>query len=87
MTAPSSKRQRLREWILACNEKLHPEELADDTALIEERIISSLQIADLILFLESLRGAPVRPDQLHAAAFRNLDALCATFFDEVRDAA
>jgi acyl carrier protein len=72
--------QRLREWILA-HGKLNGSELTDETQLLEERVLSSLQIMDLILFLEQLRGAPVDVEQLRGESFRDLRSLRASFLE------
>ena len=77
------KKARLREWVLSMNGKITPAELRDDTPLIEQRVISSLHITDLILFLEDLRGAPVDLSLISGPAFRDINAVCNTFLADV----
>ena len=77
-----SARVQLREWVISTSGKIRPEELHDDTPLIEQRVISSLHITDLILFLESLRESPVDLDLISGASFRDINAICATFLTE-----
>lgn len=72
-------RAQLREWVVATSGKISAAELRDDTPLLEQRIISSLHLTDLILFLESLRGSPVDLTQINGAAFRDINAVCDTF--------
>ena len=69
---------RLREWIIK-NGKLDGLELDDDTLLLEERVLSSLQILDLILFLEQLRGAPIDVERMSGADFRDLRSMDKAF--------
>ena len=75
-------RHQLREWVIQTSGKIRPEELHDDTPLIEQRVISSLHITDLILFLESLRGSPVDLDLISGASFRDINAVYQTFLSD-----
>lgn len=83
-TAPA----RLRAWILANTTKIADADLRDDTPLLERRILTSLQLADLLLFLEELRGCPVDLERVNGAAFRDLASLTRAFLpEEAADAA
>jgi hypothetical protein len=75
-------KDRLRMWVLENGRKIDGVELTDETPLLEKRILSSLQIADLLLFLEELRGAPVELEGLTGASFRDLGAMSRTFLAE-----
>ena len=78
---PSEKiRGAIREWVVKTNGKVRPEEIDDETPIIERRIISSLQIMDLILFLERLSERPIDVDQLKVGVFRNVNAIYRSFF-------
>jgi hypothetical protein len=57
-------------------------EITDDTRLIEQRIISSLQVMDLILFIEHLSNRRVEVDEISPGAFASIDSIYATFFKE-----
>ena len=59
MKTETEVRQSLRDWIVKTNGKIRAEDLADDTPIIDRRIISSLQLMDLILMLERLSGNPI----------------------------
>jgi acyl carrier protein len=76
MTDPKA---RLRAWIVANGQRISDAELTDDTPLLERRILSSLQLAELLLFLEELRGAPVELDGLTGASFRDLGSMSQAF--------
>lgn len=82
MTTTPTKKDRLRAWILEHGKRIDAAELRDDTPLLERRILTSLQLADLLLFLEELRGAPVELEGLTGAAFRDLESLVTTFLPE-----
>ena len=85
MRTETEIRAALREWIVKVSGKIKREELSDETQLIEERIITALQVMDLILFLEKLSGQPVEVEQLKAGAFRNINALYQNFFQTTRE--
>jgi acyl carrier protein len=78
----TTRKERLRAWILAHGKRIDAAELHDDTRLLERRILTSLQLADLLLFLEELRGAPVELEGLSGASFRDLASIVKTFLPE-----
>ena len=81
MRAEEEIRQSLRAWIVKKNGKIKPEDLNDQTAIIEQRIISSLQVMDLIFFLEQLSGNPIEVDDLKPGVFRDIDSIYRNFFN------
>ena len=72
-------RDAVRQWVLERNPDLEDADLADDTPLIERRYLTSLQVADLLVFLEELRGAPVDPSRLKPGVFRSIDSIHQAF--------
>ncbi|HEY3057073.1 MAG TPA: hypothetical protein VGK31_14195 [Thermoanaerobaculia bacterium] len=78
----SDARQALRQWMRDRSRKQLDGEISDATPLIEEGILSSIQVPDLILYIEELRGRPVDIVELKPGAFRSLDAIFNTFFGE-----
>jgi acyl carrier protein len=81
MKSEEEIKQELRQWIIR-NGKVREEALTDQTPIIEQRILSSIQILDLILFLEDLSGKPIDVKQLAKGTFRNIDAIYANFFSD-----
>lgn len=73
-------KQALKEWIVKVNGKIAIGDLKDGTPIIEQRIISSLQVMDLILHLERLRGRPVEIESLKPGVFGTLDTIYRNFF-------
>ncbi len=71
---------RLREWVAAKSGKLAAAELRDDTPLIERRHLTSLQVMELLLFVEELSGRRVRPEQIRPGAFRDIATIYRNFF-------
>jgi hypothetical protein len=78
----AGNKERLRAWVLEHGRRIDGVELTDQTPLLEKRILSSLQIADLLLFLEELRGTPVELEGLSGASFRDLDSMTRNFLAE-----
>ena len=83
---PNDSRAALRRWVLERNPGLDPAALHDDTPLISSRLVTSLQVVDLLLFIESLRRRPVDPGSLCAGAFRDIDTIHRTFLAAVTPA-
>jgi acyl carrier protein len=71
---------RLREWIAEHSKVASLPEIKDDTNIIEQRILSSIQLMDLILFMECLRGKPVELERIGVGAFMNVNVIYETFF-------
>ena len=78
-------RQALRDWVVKTNGKIGPDRVSDQTAIIEQRIINSLHIMDLILFIEKESGRSIDVRQLKVGVFRNIDTIYKNFFQGVDD--
>lgn len=76
----SEIRRQLREWIIN-RAKNKPASLADDVPVLERGILTSLDIVELILYIEKLRGGEeVSPDALEPSAFRDVNSMMQAFF-------
>jgi acyl carrier protein len=76
----SNFKTQIRDWILAKNPKVDGAVLTDDAPLLEKKILTSIQIMDLILYLEHLQGRPVDIDQVQPENFHSLNTIHAAFF-------
>lgn len=85
MTRETEIRDSLRAWIVKTNGKIQPDQLDDQTPIIEQRIITSLQVMDLILFLEKLSNRSIEVDTLKVGVFRNINAIYDAFFASVTE--
>lgn len=82
MIAQSEARELLRQWLLK-NSKIQPlHSIADDTNIIEERIITSVQTFDLINFIERISGESIDLSLAKPGTFHSINAICATYFKE-----
>lgn len=75
-------KNEIRQWIARKNGKIDAAAIQDDTLILEQRIVSSLHVMELVLFLEKLRRRPLVLEELQPSAFRSIDSLYATFFTE-----
>jgi len=72
-------RKQLRDWIYD-RAKDKPARLEDRTPILDDGILSSLDIVELVLFIENLRGSEVDVDALQPESFRDVDAIWKSFF-------
>ncbi len=78
-------RARLRAWVAqASSGKVMLADLRDDTPILEQRLITSVQVPELLLLIEELSGQPLDPGRLKPGVFRDVDAICRNFFPEGR---
>lgn len=73
-------KNQLRQWIAKKHQGLDPNSIAEDTPLIEQRLLTSIQVLDLIMFLEHLRGKPVDVTRLEPGSFRSIGTIYSHFF-------
>jgi acyl carrier protein len=85
MKSEAEIRQALRDWVIKTNGRIQPKELNDETPLIEQRIISSLQVMDLIFFIEKLSGRSIEVDDLKVGVFRSINVLYDNFFRNAQE--
>ena len=73
-------RAGLRQWVVTRSGKLQLADLSDDTPILERRIITSLQVMDLILYIEEASGRAIDVARLKPGAFRDIDTIWKNFF-------
>lgn len=74
----------IQQALLAWIRKVNPNAVEVDvtTPLLASRVLTSLQITDLLLMIERLRGEAVEADELRPHVFRNVETICSTFFQD-----
>ena len=73
-------RDALRRWIAGVSDKATLENLGDDTPLFRSGILKSIQVSDLILYIEELAGRAVDVEQIKPGVFRDIDTIHRSFF-------
>jgi acyl carrier protein len=80
MSKESGVRDALRRWIAQTSGKASADELADDTPLFRSGILKSVQVTDLILYIEELSERPVDIESIKPGVFRDIDTIYESFF-------
>jgi len=70
---------RVRACLAAVQPGIRLDELDDDTPLLAERVISSLDVLNLILHLEEASGRKVSREQLVPGSFRDVRTIARVF--------
>jgi acyl carrier protein len=76
-------RNSLRGWILERSGAAGDRLASDELPILEEGLLSSLDIVEFILFIESLRGEEVDIEAIEPEVFTNIDTLYKAFFGNV----
>jgi acyl carrier protein len=80
-------REGLRGWILE-RSGAAPDALSrDDQPILDEGLLSSLDVVEFILFIESLRDEEVDIESIEPEVFNNIDSLVDAFFPDAQDGA
>ncbi len=74
--------EQLKNWV---HERNPDAEVEPNTPLLEQKLLSSLQVTELLLFIEELRRSPIDIEALQPGTFHDLNAICDTFWPETRD--
>lgn len=72
-------RRQLRQWIVQ-HAKKPANDLNDETKILEEGIVSSLDIVELVLYIENLRGNEVDTEDIDPEVFTSVNTLYEAFF-------
>jgi acyl carrier protein len=73
-------KEQIRTWIAGKNTKVSLDEIQLDTPILEKKIISSLQVMDLILYLESLKKGAISLDNMKPCSFTDINTIYKSFF-------
>lgn len=74
-------KHKLKDWIVERSKiPVTSEELSDDAAIIDDGYLSSLDIVEFILYIESLLGEEIDLDELEPEMFTSTNTMYQTFF-------
>jgi acyl carrier protein len=79
-TQEAQLRAKLRSWILKHAKTPPAAAFSDVTQILEEGILSSLDIVEFVLYIESLRGDDIDVDDIDPQVFTSIDTLYEAFF-------
>lgn len=82
MNSEQEIKDQLRSWIARKNGRVPSDSIADSTPIIEQRIITSMEVLDLIMYIESLGALGFDVSKLTAKSFKSIDAIYDVFFNK-----
>ncbi len=82
MNKEHSIKDELCRWVANHSAIFTGEVVPSNMAIIEKRVITSVQLMDLILYMEHLRGEPINPQHIKPGAFTSVDSIYQHFFCE-----
>ena len=71
--------ESVRGCLSSIKPDLNADAIAVDTPLLEERIITSFDVLDLLMHLENVSGRPIRREQLQPGSFRDIATIARVF--------
>ena len=81
MKAELEVRRLLRQWIVQHSKRdVAVTDLDDATPILESGLLSSIEVAEFVLYLEHLLGKEIPLDDLEADVFHSVDALWQRLF-------
>ena len=75
-------REKLRAFVLDSTESAIAD-LTDQTHLFENGILKSIQVMDLILFVEEISGQEIDVEGLKPGAFKDIDTIIKHFCENI----
>ena len=78
--------EKLTDWVLDRANVSNRSAFTVQTQIIDDGLLSSLDVVELILFIEDLRGEEVDIELLEPESFANVDSLVETFFTALKKA-
>ena len=77
---------RLRSWIInKSKQQIADHELTDDTPIIESGLLSSLDVVEFVLYIESLLGDEIDLEDLEPEVFTSTNTMYTAFFAREAD--
>jgi acyl carrier protein len=73
-------RAELRRWVVERAGLEKSRAFDDGTRILEKGILSSLDVVELVLFIESLRGEEVDTEEIDPDVFSSINSLYKAFF-------
>jgi hypothetical protein len=82
MMTSSQAKEAIRDWVLTKTTKITRDELTSGTPLIETRLVTSLQLMELLVKIEAMREAPLDIENLKPGTFNTIDTMVKAFWPE-----
>jgi len=72
----------VRQCLSAVSPHIDFDQIGEQEPLLENRLLTSFQVVDLLLQLEYRRGRPIRRTELQPGSFRDIATLARVFVGE-----
>ncbi len=72
-------RAKLREWVCEAAETT-PDQITDETALLDSSLVSSMQLVELVMLIEDLREEAIEYGEIGPSSFQDINTIYTTFF-------
>ena len=80
----SNARQVLRDWIQSKGNSADQGTITDQTLIIEQGLITSVDVLGLILLIEELGKMEIDATELKPYMLESIDKICQTFLEKER---
>ena len=80
MKSEAEVRAHLARWVAERSRSVLAEEICGNTPILERRLITSVQVMDLILEIEQLSGKSIDVSRLKPGVFKDIDTIYRNFF-------
>lgn len=80
-TGSSNSRQVLLDWIRSKAKSVDEVTITDQTLIIEEGLITSVDVLGLILLIEDLGRIEIDATELEPGMLESVDRICRTFLE------
>ena len=77
----SKARQALRDWIFSKGKSVDEAAFTDQTLIIEEGLITSVDVLELFLLIEELGEIEIDATELEPDMLESIDMICQTFLE------
>lgn len=82
MRDEASVKRALRDWIVRTNGRIDAAVVTDGTPLVAQGILRSVDVLELVLFLEELLERTIDVERIVPGSFGSIDAIYRSFFGE-----
>ena len=76
-------RDALRDWVRGKAKAEIEIQITDETLLIGEGLITSVDVLELFMLIEELGGIEIDATELQPHMLESIDMICQTFFEQV----
>jgi acyl carrier protein len=73
-------KNQILDWVAQKGQSIQRDDIDEGTKILEKKMISSLQVMELILFLGKIKGGPVQMENVKPGSFSSVNSIYNSFF-------